>query len=169
MQDLHLASITPKQLDFSAPFTLTSTTLQRTKAHALALYFDTFFTLSGKPVPEGTEAKVVGSDDMQLAEIWSPGGRTALQRRRSRSVSVGKMKSAMHDASEKEREQRDLTNSPDTYHREGRPKEADVAASFSTGPRSMATHWKQTVFLLKEPVHIVEGGIVLLPLIERVF
>jgi len=30
--------------------------------------------------------------------------------------------------------------------------------SFSTGPKSTPTHWKQTLFLLREPLVVVEGN-----------
>lgn len=29
---------------------------------------------------------------------------------------------------------------------------------FTTGPRGTPTHWKQTVFLLKEPLVVVQGS-----------
>lgn len=29
--------------------------------------------------------------------------------------------------------------------------------SFSTGPRSAPTHWKHTIFLLREPIMVTEG------------
>jgi protein arginine N-methyltransferase 3 len=29
--------------------------------------------------------------------------------------------------------------------------------SFSTGPKSVPTHWKQTLFLLREPITVYEG------------
>ena len=31
--------------------------------------------------------------------------------------------------------------------------------SFSTGPKSVPTHWKQTIFLLREPIIVDEGGL----------
>ncbi|KNZ73314.1 Protein arginine N-methyltransferase 3 [Termitomyces sp. J132] len=86
IKDLVLSEITPRQLDFSSSFTLVSTAERRTKVNSFILYFDTFFTVSGRPV--------------------------------------------------------------------------DAATSFSTGPQSMATHWKQTLFLLREPISISEGSIV---------
>lgn len=30
--------------------------------------------------------------------------------------------------------------------------------SFSTGPQSMPTHWKQTIFMLPEPITVVGGA-----------
>jgi type I protein arginine methyltransferase len=35
----------------------------------------------------------------------------------------------------------------------------DKVTSFSTGPKSVPTHWKQTLFLLREPVFVEEGGL----------
>lgn len=40
----------------------------------------------------------------------------------------------------------------------GRGKER--VTSFSTGPRSAPTHWKQTLFMLREPITVSEGSIV---------
>lgn len=45
--------------------------------------------------------------------------------------------------------------------KDGKEKEkekAPVPVSFSTGPQSMCTHWKQTVFLLKRPFKAIEGA-----------
>ncbi|OBZ71479.1 Ribosomal protein arginine N-methyltransferase rmt3 [Grifola frondosa] len=39
---------------------------------------------------------------------------------------------------------------------EGRPK----VTSFSTGPASVPTHWKQTLFLLRDPISVNEGTVV---------
>jgi type I protein arginine methyltransferase len=33
--------------------------------------------------------------------------------------------------------------------------------SFSTGPRSVPTHWKHTIFLLREPIMVTEGAVCL--------
>lgn len=35
--------------------------------------------------------------------------------------------------------------------------------SFSTGPKSTPTHWKQTAFLLREPIMVQEGKLLLDP------
>ncbi|KAJ7595054.1 S-adenosyl-L-methionine-dependent methyltransferase [Mycena floridula] len=39
-------------------------------------------------------------------------------------------------------------------------KEAEQVTSFSTGPQSIPTHWKQTLFLLRDPIVVEEGSIV---------
>ncbi len=36
-------------------------------------------------------------------------------------------------------------------------KEKQKITSFSTGPESVPTHWKQTLFLLREPIVMQDG------------
>ncbi|KAI0365345.1 protein arginine N-methyltransferase [Pilatotrama ljubarskyi] len=129
VKDLYLGTITPKQLDFSSPFTLVSTAERRTKIHAFVLYFDVFFTNTGEPVPEDTEVYIAREGDPILAEVWPVGGRPHQPRRMS-------------------------TGEP--LKGKGRPK----VTSFSTGPASVPTHWKQTIFFLREPINAGEGTVV---------
>jgi type I protein arginine methyltransferase len=126
-KDLHLNVIFPRQLDFSSSFTLIANADRRTKVQAMVLYFDTFITLTGEPVPSDTEVKIVKEGDIALAEIWPVGGKSAPQRRASQSEGL---------------------------QRKAKPK----VTSFSTGPKSVPTHWKQTIFLLREPVTVDEGA-----------
>ncbi|KAI5987412.1 S-adenosyl-L-methionine-dependent methyltransferase [Pisolithus marmoratus] len=129
--DLHLNTITPRQLDFKSSFSLTCTSPMRTKIHALVLYFDTFFVAEGnEPLDPSVPVTIVKEGDPFLAEVWPVGGKPLPKRRAS--LGSGKFK-----ASEKKR----LT-------------------SFSTGPLSHPTHWKQTVFLLRDPIAAEEGTIV---------
>lgn len=116
-----MSEITPRQLDFSSSFTLLSTSERRTKINSFILYFDTFFTNTGYPVPATTDVKVVKEGDVVLAELWPVGGKPAPKRRRSMGV------------------------------------DKDSITSFSTGPQSVPTHWKQTLFLLREPISVIEG------------
>lgn len=127
VKDLHLGEITHKQLDFSSPFKLISTAERRIKVHAFVLYFDTFFTDTGAPVPDDTDVYIIEAGDPVLAEVWPLGGRPYQARRMS---SAGPLT--------------------------GRPK----VTSFSTGPASMPTHWKQTIFFLREPITVSDGTIV---------
>ena len=92
---------------------------------AFVLYFDTFFTNTGEPIPDDVDVHVIHEGDPVLAEIWPLGGRPYQGRRMS-------------------------SGGPLT----GRPK----VTSFSTGPASMPTHWKQTVFFLREPISVAEGA-----------
>jgi protein arginine N-methyltransferase 3 len=80
LKDLHLNSTTPRNLDFSSLFTLTSTTPKRTKIHAFVLYFDTFFTTTGDAVPPSVPVKVTKEGDVTLAEVWLVGGKPPPQR-----------------------------------------------------------------------------------------
>ncbi|KAF7964712.1 hypothetical protein HWV62_3685 [Athelia sp. TMB] len=126
IKDLNLGTITPRQLDFSSSFTLVSTAERRTRVHAFILYFDTFFTTTGEPIPDGTQVKIVKEGDIALAEVWPVGNKPAPQRR----ASLG-----------------------------GRKLSTKIT-SFSTGPKSTPTHWKQTLFLLREPLVVTEGDVV---------
>ncbi|TFK40493.1 protein arginine N-methyltransferase [Crucibulum laeve] len=49
---------------------------------------------------------------------------------------------------------------PAPQRRQSQSREKEKVTSFSTGPQSMATHWKQTLFLLREPISVSEGSIV---------
>jgi protein arginine N-methyltransferase 3 len=57
---------TPRNLDFSSPFSLTSTAPKRTKIHAFVLCFDTFFTTIGDTVPPSVRVKVTKEGDVTL-------------------------------------------------------------------------------------------------------
>ena len=121
VKDLILSDITPRDLDFSSSFTMVSTAQRRTKVTAFVLYFDTFFTSSGHPVPPSTEVMTVKDGEVIVAEVWPVGGKPAHKRRQST----------------------------------GQDKER--ITSFSTGPQSYATHWKQSIFMLREPFMVSEG------------
>ncbi|KAI0917627.1 hypothetical protein AcW1_007211 [Taiwanofungus camphoratus] len=129
IKDLCIGNITPKQLDFSSPFTLVSNAERRTKVHAFVLYFDVFFTDNGEPVPAGTQVDVVRDGDPMLAEVWPLGGRPHPSRRMSSGEGL-------------------------------KTKLKPKVTSFSTGPTSVPTHWKQTLFLLRDPITVSEGTIV---------
>jgi protein arginine N-methyltransferase 3 len=126
LKDLHLKDITTRQLDFTSQFTLVSTTPKRTKIHAFVLYFDTFFTTTGEPVPPEVPVRVTKEGDVTLAEVWPVGGKAPPQRRASMGSGL-------------------------------KQKEDKRVISFSTGPRSQPTHWKQTIFLLRDPIHAEDG------------
>ncbi|KIJ59063.1 hypothetical protein HYDPIDRAFT_101466 [Hydnomerulius pinastri MD-312] len=129
LKDLHLKSITSRQLDFSSPFTLTSTSSMRTKIHALVLYFDTFFTTTSEPVPPEVPVRLIKDGDVTLAEVWPVGGKPPPKRRASLGANL-------------------------------KQKEDQRVTSFSTGPTSQPTHWKQTIFLLRDPILAEEGTVV---------
>ncbi|KAK0222152.1 S-adenosyl-L-methionine-dependent methyltransferase [Armillaria fumosa] len=122
IKDLYLGDISTRQLNFSSPFKLVSRADRRTKVTAFVLYFDTFFTKTGKPVSPSTQVKVVKEDEAVLAEVWPVGGKPPPQRRPSQGA------------------------------------DREKVTSFSTGPQSIPTHWKQTLFLLREPIVVEEGS-----------
>ncbi|KAK0503663.1 S-adenosyl-L-methionine-dependent methyltransferase [Armillaria luteobubalina] len=122
IKDLYLGNISTRQLNVSSPFTLVSRADRRTKVTAFVLYFDTFFTKTGKPVSPSTQVKVVKEDEAVLAEVWPVGGKPPPRRRPSQGA------------------------------------DREKVTSFSTGPQSIPTHWKQTVFLLREPIVVEEGS-----------
>ncbi|KAF5393730.1 hypothetical protein D9757_000259 [Collybiopsis confluens] len=151
VKDLNLSTITPRQLDFISPFKLTSTVDRRTKVSAFILYFDIFFTASGNPVPPETEVAITGEDEAVFAEVWPLGGRPPPQRRASQRRR--KEKSTDELASQNLQKPAEGKDGKQTV-------KTDTVTSFSTSPKSIPTHWKQTLFLLKEPFVIDEGTIV---------
>ncbi|KAF8547093.1 S-adenosyl-L-methionine-dependent methyltransferase [Imleria badia] len=58
LKDLHLQTITSRQLEFTSPLSLTSTSPMHTKIHALVLYFDTFFTTTGEHLSPDRRASI---------------------------------------------------------------------------------------------------------------
>ncbi|KIO02960.1 hypothetical protein M404DRAFT_638181 [Pisolithus tinctorius Marx 270] len=148
IKDLHLRTIAPRQLDFKSPFSLTCTSSKRTKIRAFVLYFDTFFVPGDRgtdndggeggseqqqlPLDPSVPVTIVKEGDPLLAEIWPVGGKSLPKRRASMGSSAWKAKE----------------------NKKGK------IISFSTGPLSHPTHWKQTVFLLREPIAAEEGTVV---------
>ena len=109
--------------------------------HAFLLYFDVFFTVDGIPILPKQHVRVIKDEDAILAEVWRVGGDQKPRRSLSRSLS--------RRASEKQ-----------TADAEKQRKEKETM-SFSTGPQSVPTHWKQTLFLLREPIMLEEGEFLL--------
>ena len=82
-QDISLSTAPRHQSNFSSPFELISTAERRTKVRAFLLYFETFFTVTGEPVPAEMEAQAIKEGDPVLAEVWPVGGKMLPQRRQS--------------------------------------------------------------------------------------
>ncbi|EIN12179.1 S-adenosyl-L-methionine-dependent methyltransferase [Punctularia strigosozonata HHB-11173 SS5] len=174
IKDIYLGNATPRSLDFTSSFKLTSTAERRTKAHAFLLYFDTFFAADGAPVPESTAVQLVKDGDVRLAEVWPVG---AAHRRES----LHRAQSLHRDRSQsREARPGGMSRKPSLKAAKGAEEETETGArarlpprrsasfgealkahetvtSFSTGPRSVPTHWKQTVFMLREPIVVEEG------------
>jgi len=132
IRDLHLHTLHPGTLNFSSSFKLTATRTCN-KVHCFLLYFDAFFTTKRDPVERDKEVKLVREGEAIIAEVWQVGHRDA-------GGATG------HD--------RKLERRKSSFEAKGKP------TSFSTGPLSIPTHWKQTILMLREPIHIEEGGVV---------
>lgn len=146
LQDINISTTTSRQLSFSAPFELRGTTPRRQVAHAFILYFDTFFSASGEQVSPNTEAHVVKDGEVVLAEVWRVGSRRGdrtTSPSRERRSPMSPTRAALRRASSVRAKEKDAAR--------------DTIKSFTTGPQSIPTHWKQTLFLLREPIVIHEG------------
>ncbi|CUA74805.1 protein arginine N-methyltransferase 3 [Rhizoctonia solani] len=134
IKDVPIQRVTPKNLDFSSPFVLTAT--RPGKAHALLLYFDTWFTTDGADVPPDAEPTIAkGEGDVVTTDVLQIKARPELVARRKSSMGPLRKKSV----------------SGEEMIKDGKE------VSFSTGPASMPTHWKQTLFLFRNPVDLKEG------------
>jgi protein arginine N-methyltransferase 3 len=165
VKDIHLPTATAHTLSFSAPFALTSTRAQRTKARAFVLYFDTFFPATPDPVDPDEEVHVAREGEARTAEVWAPRRRPSQPELPPLSPTSPKMPhlprkpSLKRPLSERmvEGEQAQPQPQPPALPR-ARSAGPQRMASFSTGPASVPTHWKQTVFLLREPIDVREGA-----------
>ena len=163
VQDLNLQMITSRSLSFSSPFSLwaldfptsaaakkaagpyfsTKPNQNRVYARAFILWFDTFFSPQGG-MAAGEQPVKMHSEDVDV------GHKTTSEKRRGglRSSSIaGEKKDAESQGSEIE---------PPLIMTEEPVEEREE--SFSTGPFSKETHWKQVVFLLKEPIELDRGA-----------
>lgn len=172
-QDLNLQVITSKSLSFSSPFSLsaldfptssaakkaagpyfsTKPNQNRVYARAFILWFDTFFSPRGEMAPPEQPVKIQ-SDDVDVGDVIKLRRRktTGEKRRgglRSSSVAGEERKTADAESQPSEVETRLIVTEEPIEERE---------ESFSTGPFSKETHWKQVVFLLKEPIELDRGA-----------
>ncbi|PAV16987.1 S-adenosyl-L-methionine-dependent methyltransferase [Pyrrhoderma noxium] len=143
VKDINIATITPRQLSFSSPFTIRGTPARRTVAHAFILYFDCFFRADGSQVLTSASAAAVRDGEPVLAEVWRPGSSTSRPASPTRTRSPSTPRSPVRET---------------RLRRASSVKmKAEEGTSFTTGPESLPTHWKQTLFLLKEPIVVSEG------------
>ena len=132
LQDLHLQRITVQELAFASPFKLTA--IEDGVVRCFILYFDTWFIPDGSDIPPGAEVTVV-----------DPNG-TLVPTAEYLQIGAPKAGAPLNP-----------TKSPSLQRRPSNKKKPTVV-SFSTGPNSFPTHWKQTVFLLKSPFRVIEGS-----------
>lgn len=122
------------------------------------------------------EVYLVREGDAVLAEVWPVGGKKAsVKRRRSSGGSSLKRKesTAEGEAEDADKSKETLDKVKEEQEQEKEKMDAEdkerkeKITSFSTGPESIPTHWKQTVFLLKEPIGVEEGTFSLIPCLLR--
>ena len=187
VQDLNLQVITSRSLSFSSPFSLSahdfptssaakkaagpyfSTKIDQSRVYARAfiLWFDTFFSPRGEMVSPETPAKV-HSDEVDVGDVIKLRRRkTGSEKRRGglRSNSVLAEKKKTEEAEGQGRGQPPpasgevLEGVLGSVSMTEEPIE-EREESFSTGPFTKETHWKQVVFLLKEPIELYRGACV---------
>jgi protein arginine N-methyltransferase 3 len=99
--------------------------------HAFLLYFDTYFQ------PDGSDVPVDSVPTLHEPEgNFVPGD----------VLPVGLLKRG---------------KSLKGKQREHEKEKSSTPVSFSTGPQSLCTHWKQTVFVLRNPFKAIEGEFLL--------
>ncbi|KAF8343991.1 S-adenosyl-L-methionine-dependent methyltransferase [Cantharellus anzutake] len=135
IKDLHLQRIVPRELDFTSSFKLTAT--KDGVVRSFILYFDSWFMPDGSDVPPDAEVTLV-----------EPSG-TLVPTAEYLQVGPSKARSTS-----------DATKPLPLRRRSTSAKKMPTVVSFSTGPNSFPTHWKQTIFLLKSPFKVIEGSIV---------
>ena len=163
VKDINCGTIHPHQLSFSAPFTLRGTTPRRMVARAFILYFDAFFSPTGEQVSPNVSAQAAKDGEVILAEVWRVGRNRSLSRTaspervRARSpdvdaVSVSPTSPLQH--------RRGGLRRASSYRVKEKEDPRNGIKSFTTGPESVPTHWKQTLFLLREPITVHEGTLI---------
>jgi protein arginine N-methyltransferase 3 len=120
---------------------------------AFVSWFDTWFTPDGKPVPSKAEKDESDGESDATNDEYFDG-----------QIEAGKTLEglpAVETRCPDESEVRGISLTRDTIV----PKSSDLegsnglTVSFTTSPYGPETHWKQTLFVLKEPVDVDEGDL----------
>lgn len=127
-----LQTMVARQPSFVSPFSLTAS--KRTTVHGFLSWFDTWFMPSKEPVPTNGRPELKGGERLEglpPVTVIPPvdADVPALALKRDQVV-----------------EEQDVPES-----------QRGEVVSFTTGPEGLETHWKQTVFLLKEPLEVEQG------------
>ncbi|KAL9931651.1 hypothetical protein V8E36_009437 [Tilletia maclaganii] len=139
--DLPLMTMSTRQPEFTSPFTLTAS--KAGVIHAFLSWFDTWFlpaplSKPGYSPPEGRQNLEGGEvlPDLPACETREPvrGDVPGLAESLSGNAVVPASEEAVGDSGAK-----------------------GEVVSFTTGPEGKETHWKQTAFLLKEPIEVEQG------------
>jgi len=134
IKDLHLHRIEAKELAFASSFKLTAT--RDGVVRCFILYFDTWFIPDGSDILPDAEVTIVDPNGtlVPTAEF----------------LQIGIPKAGAPPSPAK----------PQSLQRRSSGKKKPTTVSFSTGPNSFPTHWKQTIFLLRSPFRVLEGSTV---------
>lgn len=151
--DIDMQHVRTSQLSFSAPFELHGRAARRTVAHAFVVHFDAFFAPDGSQVPRLARAHAVRDGEAVLAEVWRV-GRNGSRSRAASPVPGSPPASALSNVASPTEVGTDIRKERLRRRSSVRPPRV---ASFTTGPQSIPTHWKQALFLLKEPIVVHEG------------
>ena len=134
--ELPLQTMSAKQPSFTAPFSLKAS--KSTSIRAFVSWFDTWFTPDGNPTPSAEQAPQ--GEDMKGGQVLE----------------------GLPDVTVKCPEERDVRGL-DLEKNSIVDKDTDESGSkgetvsFTTGPQGLETHWKQTLFVLKEPLAVEAG------------
>jgi len=130
--ELPLQTMTAKQPSFTTPFSLQVT--QTCSVQAFASWFDTWFTPDGLPVPPAGQKDMNGGEKL---DSLPPVTTRCPKEEEVRGLDL----------------QKDAIISRETDSNENKGE----TVSFTTGPDGLETHWKQTFFVLKEPIQVEKG------------
>lgn len=150
--DLAHHTLPVRQPRFEAPFSLkvlpphSSTKATRpdgaVEIQAFASWFDTWFTTDGRPhPPSGQHGDMKGGEELD--------GLPPVEVRCPEPSEVHGLTDLRRDAI--------AARAPEDKGKSSKSDEGSVI-SFTTGPQGLATHWKQTLFVLKEPIVAKPGA-----------
>jgi protein arginine N-methyltransferase 3 len=141
--DLPLQTMQAKQPSFVAPFTLEVT--KDTIVHGFLNWFDTWFVPLPHPALPSSETET-GEKRMELKGGEIIAGLPPVTTQPVTEADV-------EGIALKGREEQRLPTSEEE-------RAGGETVSFTTGPEGKETHWKQTVLLLKEPLHVSAGTLI---------
>ncbi|KAK0555161.1 hypothetical protein OC844_006084 [Tilletia horrida] len=142
--DLPLMTMSTKQPEFVSAFTLKAT--RKGTIHAFLSWFDTWFLPA--PLSQTGFLPPSGKRDLEGGEILE--GLPPCETREPVRADVPGLAEKLRG--------NDVVSSSDSQ--EAAPAGPGEVVSFTTGPEGKETHWKQTAFLLKDPIEVEQGSII---------
>ncbi|CAO1637195.1 unnamed protein product [Parajaminaea phylloscopi] len=143
--DLPLQAMTAAQPSFVSPFTLE--VQKETTVHGFLSWFDTWFVAADQhPTLPGAKGSAGTHTDLEGGQVID--GLPECTSRPVVEADVEGIALKGKGALQREPTAEEVAAGPETV-------------SFTTGPHGKETHWKQTVFLLKEPIVVTQPGTVI--------